>query len=465
MPVNIRNAVWSVVVLAGVLLAILPEASRAVPSYARQTNIPCLSCHTVFPALTPFGRQFKLNGYVANAGEVIESKEYGVKPDSEEEVLTLGKVPPISVMLLTSWTSTHKTQTGAEQNGDLLFPDQFSFFLAGQIAPKAGAFMQVTYEATTDHFSWDNTDIRAATTTSMGEQTFLYGVSLNNNPTVQDVWNSTPAWGYPYAASPVAPSPAAVTMIDGMLAQQVAGLSVYTLWNNLFYAELGAYHASPVGTSRPLSGTCGTATPPCTAPAEQVVEGVAPYWRLALQKQFGEHNLMVGAYGMNTRILPGNPDPLSGASNRFNDIALDLQYEKPFGENFLTLHSTWIHESQDWLAGGSTNQKDKLDVFRVDANYNIKHRYAGILGFFSTTGSSDAGLYGPSGLYGSDSANGSPDSSGMLAELDWLPWLNTKFGLQYTAYNKFDGASSNYDGAGRNAHDNNTTYAYIWLIF
>jgi hypothetical protein len=74
-------------------------------------------------------------------------------------------------------------------------------------------------------------------------------------------------------------------------------------------------------------------------------------------------------------------------------------------------------------------------------------------------------LYGPSGLYGSDSANGSPDSSGMLAELDWLPWLNTKFGLQYTDYNKFDGASSNYDGAGRNAHDNNTTYAYIWLIF
>jgi hypothetical protein len=459
MPGNIRSAVLSVVVLTGVLLIMLPEASQAVPSFARQTNIPCLTCHTIFPALTPAGRQFKLNGYVANAGDVIESKEFGAQAGLEEEVLTLGKVPPISVMLLTSWTSTHKTQTGAEQSGDILFPDEFSFFLAGQIAPKAGAFMQVTYEASADHFSWDNTDIRAADRASLGEQSFIYGVSLNNNPTVQDLWNSTPAWGYPFAASSVAPSPAAVAMIDGVLAQQVAGLSVYTLWNDLVYAELGAYYASPVGASRPLSGTCGTATPPCSAPAAEVAEGAAPYWRLALQHQFGEHYLMIGAYGMNTRILPGDPAPLNGPTNRFDDIAMDIQYEKPFGANLLTVHSTWIHESQDWLAGGSTNQKDTLNVFRLDADYNIRHRYSGILGFFSTTGTSDAGLYG------TVSASGSPDTSGMIAEVDWLPWLNTKFGLQYTAYNKFDGASSDYDGAGRSAHDNNTTYAYIWLIF
>jgi hypothetical protein len=55
----------------------------------------------------------------------------------------------------------------------------------------------------------------------------VYGTSLNNNPTVNDVWNSTPAWGYPYVASQVAPTPAATTLVEGPLAQQVLGLNPY----------------------------------------------------------------------------------------------------------------------------------------------------------------------------------------------------------------------------------------------
>ena len=32
-------------------------------------------------------------------------------------------------------------------------------------------------------------------------------------------------------------------------------------------------------------------------------------------------------------------------------------------------------------------------------------------------------------------------------------------------YNKFNGASDNYDGAGRNASDNNTLYLLSWINF
>ena len=38
-------------------------------------------------------------------------------------------------------------------------------------------------------------------------------------------------------------------------------------------------------------------------------------------------------------------------------------------------------------------------------------------------------------------------------------------GAQYTAYNKFNGATDNYDGAGRNANDNNTLFLYAWFAF
>jgi hypothetical protein len=46
------------------LLCLLSAKSWAVPSFARQTGMTCAACHTVFPELTPFGRELKLNGYV-----------------------------------------------------------------------------------------------------------------------------------------------------------------------------------------------------------------------------------------------------------------------------------------------------------------------------------------------------------------------------------------------------------------
>ena len=63
------------------------------------------------------------------------------------------------------------------------------------------------------------------------------------------------------------------------------------------------------------------------------------------------------------------------------------------------------------------------------------------------------------------SSTSSPNTSGWAAELDYLPWQNVKLALQYTLYTKFNGSSSNYDGAGRNASDNNTLYIFAWLAF
>ncbi|MEO6876271.1 MAG: cytochrome C, partial [Opitutaceae bacterium] len=45
------------------------------------------------------------------------------------------------------------------------------------------------------------------------------------------------------------------------------------------------------------------------------------------------------------------------------------------------------------------------------------------------------------------------------------PQSNVKLSLQYTAYGKFDGAHTNYDGSGRSARDNNTLYLEAWIVF
>ena len=90
---------------------------------------------------------------------------------------------------------------------------------------------------------------------------------------------------------------------------------------------------------------------------------------------------------------------------------------------------------------------------------------------FQTTGSSDPSLYAPGDVDGS--ASGKPDSNGYLIQLEYVPfgkadslhrpWLNVRVGLQYTGYSKFNGGSSNYDGSGRSASDNDTLFAFLWV--
>jgi hypothetical protein len=50
-------------VLVAVALALASPAS-AIPAFARKYSTSCLTCHTVYPKLTPFGEAFRRNGYM-----------------------------------------------------------------------------------------------------------------------------------------------------------------------------------------------------------------------------------------------------------------------------------------------------------------------------------------------------------------------------------------------------------------
>src|SRR2546430_8781098 len=166
------------------------------------------------------------------------------------------------------------------QNGTVLFPDQLSLFTGGEITPHVGGFLQVTFDPQSGQIGVDNADFRFATHGSVLSKRATFGLSVNNNPTVQDVWNSTPAWGFPYGSSAVAPAPGAATLIDGTLGQQVAGLTAYTMWNDRVYGEFGAYRSAPLGIQRPLDSM-----------ATGVIHGAAPYWRGAVPHGWGRNYL------------------------------------------------------------------------------------------------------------------------------------------------------------------------------
>jgi hypothetical protein len=416
------------------------------PSYARQTGLACSACHTHYPELTAMGRQFKLNGYVFRRGsDSLQGRSAG-----GQQNMLLGLVTPLSFMLQTSYTATSKAQPGT-QNGTVFFPDQLSIFTGGEITPHVGGFLQITFDPQSGSLGVDNADFRFANHTVAFGRPTIYGLSLNNNPTVQDVWNSTPAWGFPYASSSAAPAPASATLIDGSLGGQVAGLTAYTMWGEHLYLEAGAYRAAPLGIQRPLL---------LDAAAEGQIQGFAPYWRVAVPMNFGQHYLSVGAYGMSARQFPGD---FTLPTTRTTDVALDVSYMVPVGNNSFTVDGTWIHESQH-NRPGALNVDNTLKTLRFAAMFHVGQRWAFTLAPFSTTGTVDAGLYAPDPTSINGSRTGSPASSGVIAEADLMPWQNLRLQAQYVAYSKFNGASSNYDN-GRNAADNNTLYLITWLLF
>jgi hypothetical protein len=466
--------VSTTLLLVAMLVAI--EPAQAVPSYAHQTGQECVACHVSFPELTPYGRYFKLTGYTI--GKTFVSSE-GFN------------YVPLAVMAQASMTHTQnnnatnpdtgETVSVNQRNNSLVF-SAASVFFATKFSDNIGAFVQWTYNnlATTadgtlgGHSGLDNTDIRAAgkySSLGAAEPDLVYGMTLNNNPTVQDPWNSTPAFGFPYTASPLAQTPAAKTQIDGTLAQQVAGVGGYLWWQKMIYGELSFYRTangafSVLRAGQDIHTDGGVAA---------IQNWNNPYWRFALSHDWGAHSAMIGTYGMIVNRYPSNFDT-STATDRYRDIAVDAQYQYITDPQTFTAQATYISEKQSYNAsyqsvvdtGGGigagptpANPTDTLKTFRIKGTYYYDRKYGGTVGLFSTTGSADAGLYGTD----SDGNARTPNSRGYIVELDYLPIQNIRLMLQYTGYNKFDGAATNYDGNGRNARDNNTLFVNVWVAF
>ena len=187
------RAAWTVELLLSFGLA--PEMAQAVPSFARQTGMACEACHTVFPELTHFGRMFKANAFTLDNLKQVRDID-----STKQELLSLATLPPLAVMIEVSETWLNSPLPdgtggpGHSQTSTTGFPQQLSIFYAGKVAPHVGAMIQLTYSNDAGTIGIDNTDLRYANSLVLPhESSLIYGISVNNNPTVQDLWNSTPA--------------------------------------------------------------------------------------------------------------------------------------------------------------------------------------------------------------------------------------------------------------------------------
>jgi hypothetical protein len=500
-------AVAAVVVLAGYLMIGFAPSAQALPSFARQTGQPCGTCHTDYPALTPFGRRFKLLGYTVGSGQFRTTPfssneardvqaEYNkllgyaetvkVPPQPLVDANSRDWVPPISAMAIVGFTHTQADQPSPQDpfnpNNNIVY-SPFSVFWGGAITSNIGAFAQVTYNApgsvaqpspTTSPFlhtwTWDNTDVRFAGTANIGPLDIVYGITANNNPSVQDLWNTTPAWGFPYAASTLAPTPAAGTVIEGAFAAHVGGVGAYTMINDLLYLEVTGYKTLPFSAQNALG------TDPFGAPG--LLGNVSPYWRAALEPHWGRHTLMIGTFGMYSEVHPWlNIAPINWSTavdtlaDKFTDIGFDSQYQYQ-GDNFwVTLRGSYIREFQrldsSFASMAALNPTNLLNSLKLQASLALgaDNRLVLTGQYFNIWGTADANLFGTDPITG---AALTPNSNGFITEIAYIPygasksfgwpWFNARIGLQYIRYNKFNGTTVA-------AQDNNTLFLHAWVAF
>ena len=73
---------------------------------------------------------------------------------------------------------------------------------AASMGEHLGALIQGSYDGVGNRFFLDLTDVRLTAKPDLFGKPLVLGLTVNNNPTVSDVLNTTPAWGFP-AAGPV----------------------------------------------------------------------------------------------------------------------------------------------------------------------------------------------------------------------------------------------------------------------
>ena len=454
----------SLYALLGLGLLLAPLASHATPAFARQTDLQCSACHTEFPILNDFGRFFKLGGFGMSAEKT--------------------DLPPIAFMVQPGFTHTQAPVAGGaapdfHENNNFALANASIFYSGRLFGPyanalfgpsaasflnKIGIFYQHSYDGVAHTWAWDNAELRFADTGNIFGQTADYGIYLNNNPTMQDPWNTLSAWGWPFNGSPLAPTPSAATLIDGGLSQQVAGLGTYVLINKSWYVDVALYHTLGSGFQKWMG---------IDPSGESQISSVAPYWRLAYttRDEMGSKFWEIGTHGLAAETYPGRVS--SAGKDQLLDLGVDTQYQVTFPNDDLLAMLSWTHESQTWNAsqalGLTSNGHDNL--WKAAATVHLLHRktYGAAVQYFVTDGSRDPLLNG-------DSANGSPLSDGFIFELNWLPlnksggpgfWPRSslKLSAQYIVYNRFNGSRLNYDGAGRSASGNNTLFLGAWIAF
>lgn len=471
--------------LACLILQLFATSALALPSFARQTGEACTACHiqAFGVSLTPRGRDFKLKGYAE--GDASRLPALSVVAQGGGEFNISDTQEPYNSLLsgggiLLSPPKDEKSRSyfnGSVFYAGKIVQDHFGAYVQGSymqginlpsahrfnfLSPSENVFIPRAFEpgpgslysiGNRDLGFLDKVDLRFANQVNLAGHSLEYGISVNNEPGVQDLWNTNAVWG---ASDPNFISSNrglsdfySLPMSNRSLSGKVAGASLYTLVNKTVYLEAGGYASLPIDVQRGL-GRSGYEF------GYNVIDGAASYWRIALQHQWGAHYLSVGHFGlmadMAEKVDGSSVSVINGAllggsyttkSDAYTDLGLDATYQYiANSDHVVELKGRYVRETRPFEQlvwnnstpfGWPTWEKHNktTESFSIDSSY-IWHQTLGLsVGYqqyflpeiYLTTSKEELRFlttelsYTPFGKQQSLAA----------------PWLNLRFSLKYLA--------------------------------
>jgi hypothetical protein len=452
------------------------QDAYATAAFSRQTGEPCASCHMqgYGPWLTDYGTKFKLDGYVAGDAAKVPTLLNNFSAEIVASVTNVAAKVPSGVL-----PSTNVFQPNARTN---LVNDWDSLYYTGRVMDKVGAYLQLQFNPmTARNVMLSMADLRYADHASLEGKNLQWGITANNAPTMSDTWMTSFAWMYPYTTSQVAPQPTAKPWLQTLMSNaNTVGMTAYTKYDNKYYLEAGGYTsqasnmANGLGT---LNGAVGASNG--SSAYGGLLVGGAGYWRAYVEQVLGDYGkLMVGTFGLAGNVAPSYNS--SGPTNYITEFNFDSNYMYMLDkENMFMVMTRYTRDGMTMSGskqlGYAANASNNLNQIMAMAMYTYQQTYTLSFMWQDTWGSKDLCLYnGGCAAYQqgvgavTGSANGSPNSNAFLTEIDYVPfgkgnfvtdpYMNLRFSLQYWAYTTFNGGGNNYDGNGRSAAANNTTY-------
>ncbi|NWJ41987.1 MAG: hypothetical protein HXX12_13575 [Geothrix sp.] len=154
-PPRLRSLLHGLLLLA--LFLGLAAPASAFPIFARKYQTSCVTCHSVYPKLNPFGEAFRLNGYrmPKETEDLIKQKPVSlgseaykrVWPDAVWPNELPGNAPvAVNVKMANVYTSSTDASGGKTiVHNDFQFPQEVNLFAAGTLGEHMSFMAELTH--------------------------------------------------------------------------------------------------------------------------------------------------------------------------------------------------------------------------------------------------------------------------------------------------------------------------------
>jgi len=468
------------------LAVFAPKSSFAIPSFARQTGLACDVCHTVFPHLTPFGREFKLHGFTYDYSSLIKMVREAAKKRAAEgggmPDLVINKIPMVSVRIAGMWAN----QDGGSMVGHgritnnqdaFSYPagyptkDTFnlvkgdSLYIAGEITPHLGAWVEIG--------GWNDSGGSASLAGydailnggdhTVDNKNFTYGLSFENMVGFDDVGQAGPGnWGIPDTMNPLSTHNTLFDPFGGSAI--VEGVEAYAMLGDFTHG--GIY--GNIGLYDPSNGN-DEGTPPVAIGGNSKLAGNGSwhgakhvdtyvnveYWLPGFKNIYS----MIGAFGYFGQEKMESPASQYYSDN-VNDYGLEAQAQYIGGKNLVEFFGEVQkqHDSEfygeDWwtLHPYSTGTSVNRTGIALKADYYYDRTYGVYVKY----------MYAHSGTVQD------LDYSGYILGVSWYPWQNVNVRVERMMWSKYHPGQAYYyqtDGVKPSASDFDVTAIKVMYLF